>query len=182
MVQQGAGATFSTCANTYTGTTYIDGGTLNVDHAETAGTSGPLGKSSAANPGSIVFGGGTLQYSAANTNDYSGRFSTAANQPYSVDTNGQNVTWATALTSSGGSLTKIGAGTLDLTGAKTYTGGSTISGGTLQFGTASTVPTTGTITIQAGAVLEAAGPRATATAGGWVSSGLISTASAVSWP
>ena len=75
--------------NTYTGVTTLSSGILNLGSAENAGTSGPLGKSAAANPGSIVFNGGTLQYSASNTNDYSGRFSTAANQPYSVDTNGQ---------------------------------------------------------------------------------------------
>jgi autotransporter-associated beta strand protein len=123
--------------NTYTGVTTLTSGILNVGSPENAGTSGPLGKSAAANPGSIVFGGGTLQYSASNTNDYSGRFSTAANQPYSVDTNGQNVTWATALTSSGGSLAKFGNGMLTLAAADNFTaanvsgGGIAVSGGTI---------------------------------------------------
>ena len=123
--------------NTYTGVTTLSSGILNLGSAENAGTSGPLGKSAAANPGSIVFNGGTLQYSASNTNDYSGRFSTAANQPYSVDTNGQNVTWATALTASGGSLAKIGNGTLTLAAADNFAvanvsgGGVAISGGTI---------------------------------------------------
>ena len=53
--------------------------------------------------------------------DYSPYFSNAAGRAYNVDTNGQNVTWATALTSSGGSLTKSGSGTLTLTAANTYT-------------------------------------------------------------
>src|SRR5204862_83995 len=60
----------------------------------------------------ISFGGGTLQYSAVNTTDYSGRFSAVANQAYRVDTNGQIVTFASGLSSSGGSLTKLGNGTL----------------------------------------------------------------------
>ena len=57
--------------------------------------------------------GGYLQYSPLNQYDYSNRFSTAANQCYNVDTNGQNVTWTAGLTSSGGSLSKIGAGDAD---------------------------------------------------------------------
>ena len=79
---------------------------------------------------SLSFGGGTLQYSAANQTDYSVRFSTAANQQYRIDTNNQSITFASALTSQGGSLTKLGGGTLTLTGNNTYTGGTTLNGGT----------------------------------------------------
>ena len=118
--------------NTYTGVSTLNAGIINLGVAETAGTSGPLGKSDAVNPGSIVLGGGTLQYSAASQNDYSGRFSTAVNQKYNIDNNGQNVTWATALTSSGGTLTKTGTGTLTLTGVNTYTGATSVSNGVLR--------------------------------------------------
>jgi len=134
LTKAGAGTLTLTASNTYTGTTTLASGTLNLGSAESAGAGGPLGKSIAANPGSIVLNGGYLQYSAANHNDYSGRFGPAANQQYNVDTNGQAVTWASALTSSGGSLTKIGAGTLTLTGSNSYTGVTTINAGTLQFG------------------------------------------------
>ena len=51
-----------------------------------------------------------MQYTASNTTDYSSRFNTAASQAYNVDTNSQSATWAAALTSAGGSLTKLGAG------------------------------------------------------------------------
>ena len=81
--------------------------------------------------GTLAFGGGTLQYSSSNTTDHSGRFSTAASQAYKVDTNSQAVTWATALTSSGGSLVKSGAGTLTLSGSNTYSGTTAVSAGTL---------------------------------------------------
>ena len=118
-------------ANTYTGVTTLSAGTVLLGVAENVGVSGPLGNSIASNAGSIVLGGGTLQYSAANQFDYSGRFSTAAGQVYNVNTNGQSVTWATALTSSGGTLTKSGAGSLTLTGASTYSGTTTVNGGTL---------------------------------------------------
>ncbi len=120
-----------------------------MNATETAGTSGPLGKS-----GTISFGGGTLQYSAANTFDYSGRFSTASSQAYKADTNSQSVTWATALTSSGGSLSKSGTGTLTLTAANTYTGNTTISAGTLALSGAGAINASSAITVAAGATLD----------------------------
>ena len=124
-----------TLANTniYAGNTAINGGTVNLGAAETAGVSGPLGKQLANAAGTILFGGGTLQYSSVNTNDYSGRFDngTLGNQPISIDTAGRNVTFATAIQGAGTSLTKVGNGTLTLTAANTYTGNTVISNGTL---------------------------------------------------
>ncbi len=136
--------------NTYTGVTTLSSGVLNLGAAENVGTSGPLGKSAATNHGSIVFNGGTLQYSMANQYDYSGRFSTAANQTYSVDTNGQNVTWATGLTSSGGSLAKLGNGTLTLSAASTNLSAANISGGGLTFSSG----TIGTLNLNTGSGLS----------------------------
>ena len=49
-----------------------------------------------------------------------------------MDTNGNDVTFAAALTGAGG-LTKIGDGTLTLTAADTYTGVTVVGGGTLSF-------------------------------------------------
>ena len=139
----GSGTITLTGASTYNGPTTLSAGVLNAGVAETAGTSGPFGNSAAANPGSIVLAGGTLQFSSVNHNDYSGRFSTAANQAYNIDTNGQAVTFATALTSSGGTLLKLGSGTLTLTGANSYTGVSTLSAGTLQIGSGGTAGSLG---------------------------------------
>jgi autotransporter-associated beta strand protein len=129
LTKAGSGTLTLAAANAYSGATTLSGGTLNLGAAENPGTSGPLGTSTA--PGSIILNGGCLQYSTSNQYDYSPRFSTAANQAYNVDTNGQNVTWAAALTSSGGSLQKLGAGMLTLTANNTYTGPTVVSGGTL---------------------------------------------------
>jgi autotransporter-associated beta strand protein len=127
VTEVGTGTQVLSGASTYSGNTNLSAGTLNVGGAEGAG-SGPLGT------GSILFRGGTLQYSAANQFDYSPRFSSSNNQLYSVDPGGQTVTWATPLTSPNGSLTVQGTGTLVLTAAETYTGNTTISSGTLQLG------------------------------------------------
>ncbi len=104
LVKAGSGTLTLTGSNSYTGGTELQGGTLAL------GSAGAIGSS-----GTISFTGGALQYSAANTTDYSSRFSTAAGQNYSIDTNGQDVTLATRLQSVGGSLTKLGEGVLNLT-------------------------------------------------------------------
>lgn len=111
--------------NTYSGDTVLGGGELIVNGAENTGVSGPLGL------GTINFNGGTLGFSVNNAFDYSPRFSTADGQAIQIDTAGQNVTFASALTSSGGTLTKLGSGTLTLSGANTYSGATTVSAGKL---------------------------------------------------
>jgi autotransporter-associated beta strand protein len=109
--------------NSFTGGTTFAGGTLVL------GSIGALGSA-----GALSFEGGTLQFSSSNTTDYSGRFSSAANQQFRIDTNNQNLTFASPLSSSSGSLIKSGTGTLTLTAANTYSGGTSITGGTLQIG------------------------------------------------
>jgi len=123
----GAGTLSLEGTNSYTGGTTIAAGAISL------GSTGALGTT-----GTISFNGGALQFTPANTADYSSRFSTAANQAYALDTNGQNVTLATGLTSSGGTLTKTGLGTLTLTGANTFTGLTTVATGTLQIGNGGT--------------------------------------------
>ncbi len=49
-----------------------------------------------------------------------------------------------------GALTKIGSGTLSLSGANTYTGGTTLNGGTLALGSAGALGSTGTISFGGG--------------------------------
>ena len=178
ITKTGAGTLVLTSATTnYTGGTTFAGGVLNVGSTAAIGTAGVLS-----------FTGGTLQYSAANTTDYSARFSTAANQAYSVDTNGQAVTYATALTSSGGSLTKLGTGTLTLSAANTYTGTTAVSAGTLTVAAggslgagAVTVASGGTLTTVAGASLGLGGNLGTGTSVTVAGTGILTLASSTSF-
>lgn len=145
LIKANSGTLTLSGANSFTGGTQLNGGFLALGSAEALGTSGL-----------ISFGGGTLRFSAANTTDYSDRFSTAAGQAYALDTNGQNVSLATPLSSDGSTLAKAGAGTLILTAANTYSGTTTIAGGTLRIGAGGTtggLATTSPITGSAGATL-----------------------------
>lgn len=118
--QQGTGILILSGNNTYTGSTTINSGKLNLASTNAVGGGG-----------NIIFSGGTLQYSALNTIDLASRIvnSTA---PIIIDTNNQNVTYASAITSTNtGGLVKTGAGALTLNAVNSYTGATTISGGTL---------------------------------------------------
>lgn len=140
LTQMGGGLTILSGSNSYSGGTTLSAGTLQVGQAAGIGTSGTLRML-----------GGVLQYGTGNTTDYSNRFDTAASQQYRIDTNGQTVTLASALTSSGGSLEKHGSGTLTLTGTNTYTGGTRIAGGILSISNAANLgAASGTLTLDGG--------------------------------
>lgn len=168
VVKSGAGTWTLSAANLHTGGTSINAGTLVVSAADALGTSG-----------TISFGGGTLQFSgAASTTDYSSRFSTAASQQFKINTNGESLTLASALNSSGATLVKSGTGTLTLsansnsaTGGTTISGGSLLltgatnnlgavavnSGGTLQIGATNTLVNTTALTLNGGTLQIAGG-------------------------
>jgi fibronectin-binding autotransporter adhesin len=146
LLKAGPGTLLLLGANTYSGTTTINGGTLTAGVAETAGTTGPFGTNTSA--GSIIFDGGTLQYSTANQYDYSARLTTIGNKDYRIDTNSQTVSFASGLLVSGTSgLFKSGGGTLNLNAASTYTGLTTIQGGTLKLGINDAIKSGNAVTI-----------------------------------
>ena len=75
---------------------------------------------------------------------------------YLIDTNGQSVTFASALTdslTSGVGLVKLGAGTLTLTASNSYTGGTFVNAGTLVALNNGTARRGGAGTITPGAIL-----------------------------
>ena len=141
-----AGTTTLSGSNSYTGGVALEAGTLALGNSGALGTTGP-----------IAFHGGTLQFSASNTTDYSPRFSTEDNQSFRFDTNGRSVTLAGNVTSTGGTLTKLGTGTLTLSGTNTYTGGTTVSAGTLSLGGSGALGDAGGILLNGGTLQFSAG-------------------------
>ena len=120
----GTGTYTLTGANTYTGGTTVTEGMIALGNASALGTTG-----------TISMNGGSLQFSAANTTDYSSRLRIEDGATASFDTNGQNVTFASALqtgANADGGLTKLGAGILTLGGSNTYTGTTTVAAGVLR--------------------------------------------------
>ncbi len=85
----------------------------------------------------IFSNSGSLQFSVNGTNTYNlggltgtGNLSMGDNS-LSIGANSQNTTYSAVLSGTG-SITKVGNGTLTLSGNNTYSGGTTISGGTLE--------------------------------------------------
>ncbi len=119
----GANTLTLTGSNTFTGGVNLAAGTLNFSSNALNGLNN-----------AITFSGGTLQWAAGNTQDISSKINISSNtQTAWLDTNGNNVTLATAIGGAGG-LTKLGGGNLVLTASNRYTGLTTISAGTLTAG------------------------------------------------
>ena len=97
----------------------------------------------------ITLNGGGLQWATGNTADISAQLDSLGSGGATFDTNGNNVTFATALGGTGG-LTKAGTGTLTLSGANTYSGATTVNAGTLQLAVGASLPVGGALAINGG--------------------------------
>jgi autotransporter-associated beta strand protein len=133
LTQGGSGQVFLTGTNTYTGATYLNGGTTGII------ANNNLGAGSGAS-GALYLNGGTLQALDTFTLD-NGSVSTARPVNLGGDGGTIDVAGGSTLTIDGviannvaneyGALTLIDTGTLVLTGANTYQGATIITGGIL---------------------------------------------------
>lgn len=148
--------------NTYSGGTTLTAGTLHVDSPTALGT------------GALTITGGALDNTTGadltvthnNAQNWNGDFTFIGTQNLNLGTgavamNANRTVTVTASTLSVGgisgtgfSLTKAGAGTLVLTGASTYTGGTHITEGTLQVGAATVLANTGGVAIDTNGTLS----------------------------
>ncbi|MBE1159678.1 autotransporter-associated beta strand repeat-containing protein [Dyella acidiphila] len=119
------------CGNSYTGPTTIEGGQLSTDCLANGGQNSGIGASSSA-PANLTMNNGTLVYTGATVSTDRGIQLTGAGT-VSVSNAATTLTVSGSIQGAGG-LTKQGAGTLVLTNANTYTGGTSIAAGTLRAG------------------------------------------------
>lgn len=120
LTQLGPGVLTLTGANTYSGGTIIDAGTVSVSSDNNLG----------APSGGLIFNGGALENTASFV---TGRPITLNNSGTIVDDGSTTLTVA-GIIGGGGALIKGGPGELLLINNNTYTGGTTITAGTLQLG------------------------------------------------
>jgi len=80
-------------SNSYTGKSTFNYGTVKLDNVNALSTQTILN-----------FNQGTLQYSPNNNKDYSSQFSTSGNQNIKIDTNGQEIVYASQISGAGTSL------------------------------------------------------------------------------
>ncbi|HYO26183.1 MAG TPA: autotransporter-associated beta strand repeat-containing protein, partial [Lacipirellulaceae bacterium] len=124
ITKAGAGTLILAAANTYTGGTTVSAGTLRISH--------PL----ALQNSTVTLNGGTLDLNslAASVGGLAGTGAVdLRGQVLTLGGSNQNSTFAGNIVSSTGvaSVEKVGSGTVNLSGANTYTGGTVLRGGAL---------------------------------------------------
>ena len=127
LTQAGSGTLVLSAANTYSGGTSINSGTLTVTNSSGSGTG--TGNITITNPGTLQIGNGGTTGALSTSGTITNNGNLTINRSNDVD---QGNDFSSSAITGSGSLTKLGAGTLVLTAANNYSGGTTVSGGILQ--------------------------------------------------
>ncbi|MGA2258566.1 MAG: autotransporter-associated beta strand repeat-containing protein, partial [Thermoguttaceae bacterium] len=149
LIKAGSGTLTFTANNTYTGSTTISGGTLQVGN----GASGSDGSLSTSN----IVDNAALAYNV-----------------FASQTAGYPI-------SGSGSLSKLGTGTLTVSGSNTYAGGTAVNAGTLEATSAAALPgyaTSGKVTVAGGSMVAVQTGNGTT---GWSGAQIDSLRASVTW-
>jgi uncharacterized delta-60 repeat protein len=149
LTKLGAGTFTLTRDNAYSGGTTVSGGILEASPLSTLPLTG----------GVSVENGATLAVSSSS--DLAALLDDTANVTYEpgsylgVDTTGGDISSSADIGSSypNAGLEKLGPGTLTLTGANSYSGGTAVSAGILEASPLSSLPLTGGVSVEGGATL-----------------------------
>ncbi len=166
----GLGTLILNGSDNYTGATTVGAGTLQ------AGGTTAFGSGSAVS----VASGATLALNASSLaiGSLAGAGSVALGSgTLTTGGDGTSTTFLGAIASTGGGLTKQGAGVFTLSGNNTYTGATLISDGALQAGSTTAFSTTSPLTVNSGAALSLNG--ANNTVGSLAGAGVVSLGSAM---
>ncbi|NBW95414.1 MAG: PEP-CTERM sorting domain-containing protein, partial [Planctomycetia bacterium] len=159
VIKRGGGTTTLTAQSSFTGGTTIEAGTLATSGSDRLPTAGAVTVNSGATlnlngdqtlasiggSGAITFGSSALGYTLT-TGSVSGTFS-------------GNI-------SGNGYLSKVGPGTLTLSGSNTYLASTVVTGGTLATVGTNVLPTAGNLSVNAGGTLLLGGDQTVSSAGG----------------
>jgi autotransporter-associated beta strand protein len=137
LTKSGPGIVMLSGTSSYSGGTTINGGTLVINSSANLGT---LAGGLSINAGTLEIATGFTTMRAILLGDSASTFQIDAGQTYTV----------TSAIGGAGTLNKTGTGTMVLSGANTYSGGTVVSTGTLQLGGAERLLNAGTLTISGG--------------------------------
>ncbi|MEI7750876.1 MAG: autotransporter domain-containing protein, partial [Candidatus Omnitrophota bacterium] len=143
LIKNGAGTLTLSSANTYTGTTTINAGTLGLTGGAAIIDTGTVSLADAAGATLMLNDSETIGYlSGGGTTG--GNVSLGANTLTVGDSGGVNSSFSGVISGVDGGLTKVGSNVLTLEGNNTYTGVTTISAGKVEVGDGTTTGTLGT--------------------------------------
>ncbi|NID14716.1 autotransporter-associated beta strand repeat-containing protein [Luteibacter yeojuensis] len=146
--------TLSNAGNDFVGPVTVINGLLSTGALSNGGQPSGIGAGSSAPSSLILQTGGGLEYTGADTTTDRGFTLAGGIGHVDVDNAGTTLTDSGTVTGVG-NLYKDGAGTLVLSGANNYTGGSTVTAGILRAGSNQAFGT-GPMTVNAGGTLDAA--------------------------